>query len=324
MINFEIKRDDQSNDNLVKNQLGKMTPLDRDVWCRMSLNKPPTYLPPSITVHPPYNQYTLDCAKALARMGGYQRYTLANLQKSHIHPSILLAIFHLLKTIFLSSQSPYKHFNTQVTGIKVLEKFSHYHHSAIHALSHELYGAFNLLYQAGTFLTTEARQSALDAYRKLHESITKRFGSIIKHHVKEFYLKFNPEDQTLYGNLNPAWHLSNRRVTEEIKRALHVTHQIAKGLFVIDIVSALYDSTYIMAHDPNWFPDLVHEIVDVESFIVVSLAVDGVALILAPTPIGWIGMIAVGLSTFASHHILMHSVLNPYLNYINRHYHART
>lgn len=320
MINFEIKRDKQSNDQLVTSQLGKMRHLDRDVWCRMALNKPPTYLPPSITVHPPYNQYTLDCAKALARMGGYQRYTLANLQKNQIHPSIFLSIFQLLKTIFLSSQSPYKHFNTQVTGIKLLEKFSHYHHSAIHALSHELYGAFNLLYQAGTMLTTEARQSALNAYRKLHENITKRFGRIIK----EFHLKFHPEDQTLYRNLNPAWHLSSRRVTEEIRRALHVTHQIAKGLFVIDIVSALYDATYIMAHDPNWFPDLVHEIVDVESFIVVSLAIDGVVLILAPTPIGWIGMIAVGLSTFASHHVLMHSVLTPYLNYINRNYHVRT
>lgn len=323
MISFEMRSPKQSKDALVKSEIGGMTPLSRQVWCGIELNAPPGIFEPAIKTTAPYNAYTLRCAKALARMNTQSRYTLVNLQKQKVRPHILLAIYHLIKVIITGPKDPYHKLNAEVFGAQVLEKFSQYHHTALHTLAHELSGAFHLLYQAGSAITIETRQAALSAYRELHEKLSKKFGFLLKRHAAEFYNTFHPNHRYHYRHQSKAWQLASERMTNSLRRALHYTHKIAEGLFVVDIAIAMYDSANIIATDPNWFPDLTHEIMDVESFFTVSFAVDGLIAILAPSPAGWVAMIVTGILTVLTHRELMHKVLTPYLDYINRSYHAR-
>lgn len=323
MIRFIMQTPQQKRHALIDSQLGKMSRLQQEVWCSIALKTPPGVISADITTKPPYNKSTIHCAKALARMGSQARYTLANLQQHHVSPHILLAIYHFMKTLILGAKNGHTAFNASVFGTQVIEKFSHYHHSTIHTLSHELAGAFQLLYQAGTAITIEARQAAISAYRDIHKALSEKFEFLLKRYVSEFYNTFHPSHRHHYRFKLKAWQLSNEQMTNNIRRALKYTHKIAEGLFVIDLSIAAYDSLNIIFNDPNWFPDLTHEILDVESFFTVSLLIDGIIAILAPSPAGWLVMLATGALTVLTHRLLMHKVLSPYLNYINRNYHAR-
>ena len=314
-------RGGETKQDLIRNAFGSMPHQSIQILCNSTVLSFSPYQAIALSKHA-ITENEAQCAKRFQRMSTHTRYLLTSIQAQRIRPNLFISAYELLIGA-ASASNPYNKLSYGLMGAQVLEKLSHYHLNRIHAFTHHLSIAIDVLYKAGTATDILLRNESMQKYRAKLTRLREGFVHLLSHLMDDTRHLLHRHTTTIeHPHRHTGWHINNTRLIKKLETALHYTKQISDRLFVIDMGTAMIDVGLMLTDDPHWFPDIMHEIVDMEAFFTVSMAIDSALAILLPTPLGWIVVIGTGLGTVLTHRALMQHVLNPYLDYINRQRHA--
>lgn len=259
------------------------------------------------------------CDKILNQISKPQKSLITQLQNNHISPNILFSLYHFIH--FLLPQSHSNNLAAGFTAAQILEGMAHQHHSKLHHFKSLMEKALQSLYTMSQSATQELRHQAHQGYLELRHQLQHHFHREFNHFLADFEHLFHENGwRSIRLHRKLGWNFSHELVAHDINRLMEFVKQIGDGLFVIDITGTLIDAGIIISQNTHWFDKLTHEAADVESFFAVSAFIDTACVLIGLTPLGWIGIICVGVTTYALHKTLMKQIVTPYLNYIDRRY----
>lgn len=262
---------------------------------------------------------SFNCLNYLNRILPDTKYILSTLQKNKIHPSIIISLYNLLKTIVNHTQTHI--IDNGLAGAQILENAAHLRHHQLHSL-HEL---VDKIFHVLKHMAESTSHEISSAYHELYQSLRQELKNKFNHDFNRFLSKaehFFHDDiwQSIRLHSQLGWHISHEIALNELSHAANYVKQIADGLFVLDITGTLIEAGEIVIHNKNWFKNLSRLTLDVEAFFISSAVIDTTLVTLSLTPAGWVGCIFVGAATLYSQHELMKHALTPYLNYIDNRY----
>jgi len=145
----------------------------------------------------------------------------------------------------------------------------------------------------------ETKRLARSGYKKAVLAINENFGYEIREYelnASKYYRKYWKALKWAQIKKEGVAILDSSQAKEVARAAKHLK-RLARGLFVIDIAAAGYDTIQAMREGKDWVKELGRDTVDIVSAPFAAEIIEDVVLdtFFVFTPVGWIALIAVGV-----------------------------
>ena len=136
-------RGGETKQDLIRNAFGSMPHQSIQILCNSTVLSFSPYQAIALSKHA-ITENEAQCAKRFQRMSTHTRYLLTSIQAQRIRPNLFISAYELLIGA-ASASNPYNKLSYGLMGAQVLEKLSHYHLNRIHAFTHHLSIAIDVL-----------------------------------------------------------------------------------------------------------------------------------------------------------------------------------